>query len=61
MEVDAMAKEEQAIMLIDVFTDLKRIKGAANRDKKIDAQLLKTKVKLETLGVAVDNLPDFTE
>lgn len=54
-----MTKEEQAAMLIDVFTDLKRIKGAEDRDKEIDAQLLKTKVKLETLGVAVDNLPDF--
>ena len=58
-EVDAMTKEEQATMLIDVFTDLKRIKGADDRDKEIDAQLLKTKVKLETLGVTVDNLPDF--
>ena len=58
-EADIMTKEEQATMLIDVFTDLKRIKGAEDRDKEIDAQLLKTKVKLETLGVAVDNLPDF--
>ena len=60
MEADFMTKEEQATMLIDVFTDLKRIKEAKNRDKEIDAQLLKTRVKLETLGVAVDNLPDFS-
>ena len=34
-EVDAMTKEEQATMLIDVFTDLRRIKGAEDRDKEI--------------------------
>ena len=57
-EVDVMTKEEQATMLIDVYMDMIRVKRAENRDKELDEQIRKTKVKLETLGVAVDNLTD---
>ena len=58
MEVDVMTKEEQATMLIDVYMDMMRVKRAQDRDKELDEQIRKTKVKLETLGVAVDKLTD---
>ena len=53
-----MTDKEQAIMLIDVYMDMVRVKRAQDRDKELDEQIRKTKVKLETLGVAVDNLTD---
>ena len=57
-EVNIMTKEEQATFLIDVYTDVMRVKQAKDedRDKELDSFLRKTKVKLETLGVAVDDL-----
>ena len=53
-----MADKVQATFLIDVYTDVMRVKLAENeaRDKELDKLLRKTKVKLETLGVAVDDL-----
>ena len=51
-----MTKEEQASFMIDVYTDMMRVKRAADKDKELDEQIRKTRVKLETLGVAVDNL-----
>lgn len=53
-----MTDREQATMLIDVYTDIMRVKraGAEQREKELDQLLRKTKVKLETLGVAVDDL-----
>lgn len=56
--VDFMTDKEQATMLIDVYIDMMRVKRAEDRDKELDEQIRKTKVKLETLGVAVDNLTD---
>lgn len=53
-----MTDKEQATMLIDVYMDMMRVKRAQDRDKELDEQIRKTKVKLETLGVAVDNLTD---
>ena len=53
-----MTKEEQATILIDVYMDMLRVKRAADRDRELDEQLRKTRVKLETLGVAVDNLTE---
>ena len=55
-----MTDKEQATFLIDEFSDVMRVKQAegTNRDKEIDRLLRKTKVKLETLGVAVDNLTE---
>lgn len=56
--VDFMTDKEQATMLIDVYIDMMRVKRAEDRDKELDEQIRKTRVKLETLGVAVDNLTD---
>lgn len=56
--VDFMTDKEQATMLIDVYIDMMRVKRAEDRDKELDEQIRKTKVKLKTLGVAVDNLTD---
>ena len=56
--VDFMTDKEQATMLIDVYIDMMCVKRAEDRDKELDEQIRKTKVKLETLGVAVDNLTD---
>ena len=53
-----MTDKEQATMLIDVYMDMLRVKRAADRDKELDEQIRKTKVKLETLGVAVENLTE---
>ena len=53
-----MTDKEQATFLIDVYTDMMRVKRAADRDKELDEQIRKTRVKLETLGVAVDNLTE---
>ena len=57
-EDDFMTKEEQATMLIDVYMDMIRVKRAADRDRELDEQIRKTRVKLETLGVAVENLTE---
>lgn len=56
MEVDVMTEKEQATSLIDIYTDLLRIKQAADKDKEIDNQLRKAKAKLEALGVVVEDL-----
>ena len=51
-----MTERGQAAFLIDVYTDLLRVKRSADRDRELDDQIRKAKVKLETLGVAVENL-----
>ena len=53
-----MTDKEQATFLIDEYTDVMRVKlaNAETREKELDRLLRKTKVKLETLGVAVDDL-----
>lgn len=51
-----MTEKEQATSLIDIYTDLLRIKQAADKDKEIDNQLRKAKAKLEALGVVVEDL-----
>ena len=53
-----MTKEEQASFMIDVYTDLMRVKRAPDRDKELDEQIRKAKAKLEMLGVTVDNLTE---
>lgn len=42
--------------LIDKFTDLQRIKGAADMQKEVDYQLMITKAKLDAMGVVTENL-----
>lgn len=55
-EVDVMTEKEQATNMIDVYTDLLRIKQAADKDKEVNNQLRKAKAKLEALGVVVEDL-----
>ena len=55
-EVDIMTEKEQATNMIDVYTDLLRIKQAADKEKEVNTQLRKAKAKLEALGVVVEDL-----
>ena len=55
-EVNIMTEKEQATNMIDVYTDLLRIKQAADKEKEVNNQLRKTKAKLEALGVVVEDL-----
>lgn len=55
-EVDVMTEKEQATNMIDVYTDLLRIKQAADKEKEVNNQLRKAKAKLEALGVVVEDL-----
>ena len=55
-EKEVMTEKEQAAAMIDIYTDLQRIKVAEDRDKEIDFQLRKAKAKLEALGVVTENL-----
>ena len=55
-EVNDMSDKEQMTMLIDIYTDLQRIKSAEDRDKEIDYQIKAAKAKLEALGVVTENL-----
>ena len=45
-----MTEKEQATNMIDVYTDLLRIKQAADKEKEVNNQLRKAKAKLEALG-----------
>ena len=51
-----MTEKEQAATMIDVYTNLQRIKISEDRDKEIDNQLRVAKAKLEALGVVTENL-----
>ena len=51
-----MADKEQATMLIDNYTNLQRIKSAADREKEVEYQIKATKAKLEALGIVAENL-----
>ncbi len=42
--------------MIDIYTDLLRIKQAADKEKEVNNQLRKAKAKLEALGVVVEDL-----
>lgn len=54
--VDVMTEEEQAANMIDVYTDLLRIKQAEDKETEINNQLRKAKTKLEALGIVVEDL-----
>jgi hypothetical protein len=56
MEVLEMTEKEQAMLLIEEYTKLQRIKAAKDRDKEIQYQLKVTKAKLEVLGIASEDL-----
>lgn len=51
-----MTKEEQAAAMIDVYTDLLRIKNAPNKEAEVENQLRKARAKLQALGVVADDL-----
>ncbi len=51
-----MTDREQLNMLIDVYTNLQRIKSATDRDKEIDYQIKAAKAKLEASGIVTENL-----
>lgn len=55
-EVDDMNDKEQMTMLIDIYTDLQRIKSAEDRDKEIDYQIKAAKAKLEAFGIVTEDL-----
>ncbi len=42
--------------LIDKFTDLQRIKGAADMQKEVEYQIMITRAKLDAMGVVTENL-----
>lgn len=51
-----MTDKEQTANMIDIYTDLQRIKNAQDRDKEIDNQMRKAKAKLEAFGVVVEDI-----
>lgn len=55
-EVSDMSDKEQMTTLIDIYTDLQRIKSAEDRDKEIDYQIKAAKAKLEAFGIVTENL-----
>ncbi len=55
-EVDTMTDKEQTNMLIDIYTNLQRIKSAPDRDKEIEYQIKAAKAKLEASGIVTEDL-----
>ena len=55
-EVNDMTDKEQMTMLIDIYTNLQRIKSAEDRDKEIDYQIKAAKAKLEASGIVTEDL-----
>ena len=55
-EINGMTEKEQATNMIDVYTDLLRIKQAADKEKEVNNQLREAKAVLEALGVVVEDL-----
>ena len=51
-----MTDREQTNMLIDIYTNLQRIKTAEDRDKEIDYQITAAKAKLEASGIVTEDL-----
>ena len=51
-----MTDREQINMLIDIYSNLQRIKAASDRDKELEYQLRVTKAKLEASGIVTEDL-----
>ena len=51
-----MTDREQINMLIDIYTNLQRIKTAPDREKEIEYQIKAAKAKLEASGIAAEDL-----
>lgn len=49
--MDETNDKELLAMLIDIYTNLQRIKTAEDRDKEIDYQIKAAKAKLEIHGI----------
>ncbi len=56
MDVLEMAEKEQIAILIDQYTDLQRIKAAADKEKEVEYQIKITKAKLEAMGIVTEDL-----
>ncbi len=56
MAVSEMTEKGPAIILMDKYIDLQRIKAANDREKEIQYQLRTTKAKLEALGIVTEKL-----
>ena len=59
MGVNTMTDKEQITTLVDIYTDLLRIKKAKDMEDvtaEVDNQLRKAKVKLEALGIVTEDL-----
>lgn len=56
MEAFEMTEKEQAVIMIDIYTDLQRIQKAQDREKELSNQLRKAKAKLEALGIVTENI-----
>lgn len=55
-EVDAMNEAELREKLIQQYTDLQRIRSAADMKKEVDYQITTVKAKLEAIGLTTENL-----
>jgi len=55
-EETPMTEKEQATLLMDIYTNLQRIKNAPDRDREIDYQIRATRAKLEVLGIVTTDL-----
>ena len=51
-----MTREELVAAEITRYMDLLRVKQAEDKEKELDNQLRESRVKLESFGVAVENL-----
>lgn len=56
MDVMEMTEKEQAIVLIDRYTELQRIKAAIDKDSEVEYQIKTVIAKLNALGISVENL-----
>lgn len=53
---EGMTEKQLAVVLIEKYADLQRIKTALNRDEEIDYQIRTTKTRLSILGIVTENL-----
>ena len=51
-----MTKKEQTANIVEIYTNLLRIKNAQDKDAEIENQLSIAKAKLQALGVVVEDL-----
>lgn len=55
-QIEQTADKVLVNTLIDIYTNLQRIKSAADRDKEIDYQIKAAKAKLEASGIVTEDL-----